>query len=280
MSQPGPEAEAESDLTTGAADALWGRILLGTEPRFRRTRKLMKHLPSPPRCQLCAAPFAGLFGPVMRQAGHRRWSGNPKYCAACFGLLEAVRGGAEIDCTLLFADVRGSTTLAEGMSPAAFRRLMDRFYRVSTDVLVEQDGIIDKFVGDEVVAIFIPALAHDAHASRAVAAATALLRATGHADTAGPWLPVGAGIATGVAYVGSVGGGDHVEFTALGDIVNTAARLASAAGPGEVLLTRAAATRADLPVDGLARRTLELKGKAEPVEATVLSARSDPPLGA
>jgi adenylate cyclase len=266
------EAGAAPDPAGDAMEAVWRGILLGTEPRFRRTRKVMKHLPSPPRCQLCAAPFEGLFGPLMRRTGRRPWSGNPKYCAFCFGVLETLRGGAEIDCTLLFADVRGSTTLAEGMTPAAFRQLMDRFYRVSSDILVEQDGIIDKYVGDEVVAIFIPALAQEAHASRAVTAAIALLQATGHGNAAGPWLPVGAGVATGVAYVGSVGSGDHVEFTALGDIVNTAARLASAARAGEVLLTRPSVAKADLAVDGLAWRTLELKGKAEPVEAAVLTA--------
>jgi adenylate cyclase len=265
------EPAAAPDPAGGALEAIWRGILLGTEPRFRRTRMVMKHLPSPPRCQMCAAPFEGLFGPLMRRTGRRRWSGNPKYCAACFGTLEALRGGAEIDCTLLFADVRGSTTLAEQMSPGAFRRLMDRFYRVSTDILVEHDGIIDKYVGDEVIAIFIPALAHEAHASRAAGAATALVRATGHGDPGGPWLPVGAGIATGIAYVGSVGSGDHIEFTALGDIVNTAARLASAAGAGEILLTRPAVAKAGLAADGLAWRTLELKGKAEPVEAAVLT---------
>src|SRR5439155_234918 len=83
---------------------------------------------------------------------------NPRYCHKCFSVLEATNGGAEIECSLLFADVRGSTTLAEQMPATEFRHLLDRFYRVTTEVLIAQDGIIDKFVGDEVVAIFIPAL--------------------------------------------------------------------------------------------------------------------------
>jgi adenylate cyclase len=251
-------------------EPIWRAILLGTEPRFRRTRKLLKHFPSPPRCKLCAAPFEAPFGPVMRAIGRPRWSGNSKYCAYCFHVVEALHGGAEIECTLLFADVRGSTALAEQMTTAAFRRLLDRFYGVATAILVDQDGIIDKYVGDEVVAIFVPALTQEAHASRAVAAASQLLAATGNSDPGGPWLPVGAGIATGVAFVGSVGTSDHRELTALGDIVNTAARLASAAGAGEILLTIPALEKAGLASAGLPRRMLDLKGKAEPVETAVL----------
>ena len=97
-----------------------------------------------------------------------------------------------------------------------------------------------------------------------------LLGATGHEDPGGPWLPVGVGIASGVAYVGSVGTGDHVEFTALGDVVNTAARLASTARAGEVLLTMPAAGRADIDVSSLERRGLDLKGKSHHVEVAVI----------
>jgi adenylate cyclase len=254
-------------------EPIWRAILLGTEPRFRRTRKLLKHFPSPPRCKLCAAPFAGPFGPVMRRTGRARWSGNSKYCAYCFHVVEALHGGAEIECTLLFADVRGSTSLAERMTPVAFRHLLDRFYGVANEILVDKDGIIDKYVGDEVVAIFVPALAEAAHASQAIAAAKALLEATGNSDPAGPWLPVGAGIATGIAFVGSVGTTDHRELTALGYIVNTAARLASTAGAGEILITIPALEAAGLGSAGLPRRTLDLKGKAEPVVAAVMGSR-------
>ena len=86
-------------------------------------------------------------------------------------LLVNQRGGAEIDCSLLFADVRGSTTLAENMTATEFRRLLDRFYETAARVLFEHEAILDKFVGDEVVAIFVPALTGELHAARAVAAA-------------------------------------------------------------------------------------------------------------
>ncbi len=65
-------------------------------------------------------------------------------------------GGAEIEATFLFADIRGSTSLAEGMSPSAFHALLDRFYAVASNVVFENDGGVDKFVGDEIVAMFFP----------------------------------------------------------------------------------------------------------------------------
>src|SRR6202008_470123 len=105
---------------------------------------------------------------------------------------------------------------------------------IAARVLVEHDGIIDKFVGDEAIGIFIPATAAEHHASSAIGAARALLAATGHGTADGPWLPVGAGVATGVAYIGSIGEPPMTSLSALGDIVNVTARLASAAATGEI----------------------------------------------
>jgi adenylate cyclase len=178
-------------------------------------------------------------------------------------------GGAEIECTMLFADVRGSTALAERMSPTDFRQLMDRFYNAATDEVVDNDGIVDKFVGDELVAMFFPLLSGERHASRAIDAARAILAATGHGDSGGPWVPVGAGVHTGPAWVGAVGSGTRTEFTALGDAVNIAARLSAAAGVGEVLVSREAASAVGLP-SNLEHRTLELKGKSTPIDVAVL----------
>lgn len=251
-------------------DALWRGILLGTDRRYRDWRIWLQRIPASRRCHMCAAPFRGPAAPFMRFLGRAPWHRNPNFCKNCFTLMENAGGGAEIECSLLFADVRGSTGIAERLSATEFRHLMDRFYQVSSAILYAQDGIIDKYVGDEVVAIFIPALTHDAHASRAVAAAQDMLRATGHGDPAGPWLPLGCGVATGIAYVGAVGSGEHVEFTALGDIVNTAARLAGAANAGEILMTVPALERSNVTPDGLENRTLDLRGKSVAVDVAVL----------
>src|SRR6266567_1458661 len=151
--------------------AEWRGILMGTDPRFRKTRLLLKHIPAAPRCKMCAAPFHGPGAPVMRIMGRGPWPKNPKFCSFCFGVLQAMRGGAEIPCTLLFADMRGSTALAERISSTEFSRLMNRFYHTASQVLITYDGIVDKFVGDEVIGIFIPALTGEQHALRAVEAA-------------------------------------------------------------------------------------------------------------
>jgi adenylate cyclase len=205
----------------------------------------------------------------MRLVGKGPWPANPKYCSWCFQDLVRHRSGAEIDCSLLFADVRGSTTLAERLSPTEFRDLMDRFFAVASRVLVDHDAIVDKFVGDEVMAIFIPVLTGGNHAAHAIDAGRALLAATsGKADRAS--VPVGIGVNTGIAFVGAVGGGDKVELTAMGDTVNVAARLASAAGAGELLVAVASAQAAGVPLEGLEHRLLELKGKSETTDVVVL----------
>jgi adenylate cyclase len=118
--------------------------------------------------------------------------------------------------------------------------------------------------------MFYPLLAGEGHVAKALAAAQALLQATGHGAVEGPWLPIGAGVQTGTAWVGAVGLGSQAQLTALGDTVNTASRLASAASTGEVLVSTQAAAAAGLETAGLERRSLDLKGKAEPMEVVVL----------
>ncbi len=181
-------------------------------------------------------------------------------------------GGAEVEITMLFADVRGSSRLAEGMSAADFSRLMDRFYKAATVVLIRTDAFIDKFVGDEVIGLYLPLFAGPNHARTAIGAAQELLHITGHKDKAGPWLPIGIGLHTGVAYMGVVSGseGTLTDVTALGDNVNTTARLASSAGPGEALISDAAYSAAGLDLGKLERRQLELKGKSESVDVHVI----------
>jgi adenylate cyclase len=221
---------------------------------------------------MCAAPFGAPGGILMRWRGRAPWPNNPDYCGACFQLLDRYHGGAEIESSFLFADIRGSTTLAEGMSPTAFRTLLDRFYDIAVRVLVAHDGIVDKFVGDEVVGIFIPALAHDEHPAQAIRAARALLAATSHGGSGRSRLPVGVGVATGTAFVGSVGETHTAAMTALGDVVNVTARLASAAGPGEILVNDRAAELAGLETRSLEQRRLELKGKTQLTTVYVIHA--------
>ena len=267
-----PGAEARPEMTPQAEEAARSRLM--RNERARRLRRLWRMLPSAPRCKICTSPFGPPIGPVLRLIGKGRWPGNPKYCGGCFKDLYTHRAGAEVECTLFFADIRGSTHLGETMRASAFRSLLERFYATATEVLVSHEAVVDKFVGDEVVAIFIPALTGGQHARRALDAGVALLRATGH-RTGEPWVPLGIGINTGRAYVGAVGTAEHVEFTALGDVVNVTARLATSARAGELLVTMEAAEAAGLATAGLEHRQLELRGKSEPTQVVVLGAATE-----
>ncbi len=267
---PTPEGEDATphDPAVPVSDPQWRALLEGTSGEFGSGRRYLRHIPSSPRCKMCAAPFAGLGAPLMRMFDRGPWAKNPTICGFCFKELERGRGGAEIDLTLLFADIRGSTGLGESMGAGAFHQLLGRFYQEMTKVLVANDAVVDKFVGDEVVALFIPALAGPDHAARAVETAREMLRATGHGGGARPWAPLGIGIHTGPAYVGTVG--DTVtDFTALGDTVNVTARLASAAAAGEILVSVDACARAGLPSD-LETRHLSLRGRQQPLDVRVL----------
>jgi adenylate cyclase len=254
-------------------EAYWQAVLSGEHPGLRRGRQFYRLLPGSPRCKLCNVPLAGPLAPLMRLLGKGQSSKNPRFCSDC--LTKTPLGGAEIELSLLFADVRGSTGLAERLSPAEFAAQMNRFYAAGTEALIRTDALIDKFMGDEVIGLYTPGFAGPQHARLAVQAAQELLRSTGHAGDDGPWLPVGVGVHTGVAYVGAVGSEGAVsDVTVLGDAANTAARLASAAGPGEVLVSEAACAAAGIAVKGLERRQLRLKGRDEQVEVRVLRVRA------
>ena len=252
-------------LSCAAPGAYWRAVLTGEHPGLRRGRSLFGRLPMSPRCKLCNAPFAGPFVPLMRLLGKGRSSKNPRFCGDC--LTKTPVGGAEIELSLLFADVRGSTGLAEQLSPAEFAARMNRFYAAGTEALIRTDALIDKFMGDQVIGLYAPGFAGPDHARLAVRAAQELLRATGHANPEGPWLPIRVGVHTGIAYVGAVGAeGTVSDVTVLGDAANIAARLASAAGPGEILASAPACSAAGLDLDDLEQRSLRLKGRGESVD--------------
>jgi adenylate cyclase len=259
-----------SKLTT---DEVWERMLTGNFPRLQRMRRMWGVLPSAPRCKLCNAPFGRPGGVLMRAIRYGPSPLNRRLCKWCIRAAGKHPGGAEVEISVLFADVRGSTTIAERMPPEEYSRLIARFYGATADVIDEWDGIVDKFVGDGAVALFIPGFAGEDHAADAVAAARGLLAQTGN-DGPEPWIPVGAGVHTGPSFVGAVGEGDARDFTALGDTVNTAARLTSLAGAGEILISADTAAAGGLETAGLERRTLELRGRDQPVDAWVARMRT------
>ncbi len=254
-------------------------FLLGEDPGLARMRRILGRLPHGPHCKLCAAPFEGPAGAVLRHVGFARFSGNPAICGSCIKSLNKTGVyGAEIPVSLLFADVRGSTSIGERLSPTEFRGFLDRFYELSSKAILDNNGMVDKFVGDEVIGLFFPGISGSDHAACAVRAGRALLDAVDGSDASprGP-IPVGAAVHTGHAFVGSTGTGGVVsDFTALGDVVNTTARLASEAAPRELLVSVEAATAADLDATSLEHRVLNVRGRSDAVEVIALTRPASP----
>jgi adenylate cyclase len=178
------------------------------------------------------------------------------------------RGGAEIDIAIMFADVRGSTKLGEEAGPSAFAELLNKFYEVSHRVLVPRGAVIDKMIGDEVMAFFIPAIDQE-YRRIAVETAVELQRAILTALDGKPLLPVGIGVHAGTAFVGKVGTDDVSDMTALGDTVNTAARLQSVAEAGEVAISEELASVATPEFEQAERRTLDIRGRQKPLSVRV-----------
>jgi len=178
--------------------------------------------------------------------------------------------GAEVELTMLFADVRDSTPLAEKTTTSEFKDVIQRFYKETSDVLVAHNAMVNRLMGDQVSALFVPRFTGKDHAKVALDAAKELLRVTGHGTAGGAWVPVGVGIHTGLAYVGAVGSANGVnEIAVLGSAANLCARLSSRAAAGEILISQDSVRSGGLDVDGLESRSLELKGISQPVSVRV-----------
>ncbi len=241
--------------------------------RHKRFRGVFHHLPDNPRCRICHAPFKGVGGAMMRHLfGIMPSKLNPQLCNDCVVFAEHFRGGAEVELSILFADVRGSTTLAEQMNPTEFSAVINRFYNAATKVLFDSNGMVEKLIGDAVTGFFTTGISGKDHARLAVNAAREILRVTGHGSPSGPWIEVGIGVHTGMAYVGTVTADSGVaDIAVLGDTPNIGARLAALAGPGEIYISQAAAQAAGVDPAGVEIRRQNVKGRSEPVDIWVLS---------
>jgi adenylate cyclase len=244
----------------------WQRILTEGHRGLVFSRRVWRHIPSAPRCKVCANPFGGVGGRIARLAGWSPSRKNPNICSRCCDQLPA--GGAEVDVAVLFADVRGSTGLGERKRASEYAELLNRFYATATEVLLRHDAVIDKLIGDEAMALFIAGVAGPDYRRKALAAAAELFGAVGYGSASGAWLPVGVGLNAGTAYVGNVGSA-VLDFTALGDAVNVAARLQAQAGAGQLVVAADLLEDLDELLPGAEQRSLEAAGRDAPVEVLV-----------
>jgi adenylate cyclase len=244
----------------------WSAILRGDGfaaigPRLGR--RAFALFPGRPRCKVCNAPYTGPATLPFRLLGYRPSHKTPHVCARC--LEWAPEGGVVVPLSILFADIRGYTTLTESLPPEAVPALLNRFYDVASRVLLQHEAILGQIAGDQVMGLFVPGLSGRAYPRKAVAAAAALLDAVGYRTAGGPWVEIGVGISTGDEFCGNVGGGGFKDFTAVGEVTNTAARLTARAVAGETLVD--AATRAAVMefafIDG---GLVTLKGMSAPVQ--------------
>ncbi len=258
----------------GKNERWWRELLSGGNPvlPFRQFRRLFGLLPDNPRCKFCHGPFEGPGAVLMRLIGKRPSGLTPQLCNQCEAMARTLPGGAEIELSMLFADIRGSTTMAEQMSPLEYSQVINRFFVTATEVLVNTRSLVDRLVGDQVIGLYVPGFAGRSHARLAIEGAKELLMKTGHTDPDGPWVPVGVGVHTDIAFVGAVGTeGGATDITVLGDAPNTAARLSSTAAAGEILISERAYQAANINDMDLERRELTLKGKVEPVGVRLLT---------
>ncbi len=254
-------------------EELWRTIFGVGHPLLKRYQRLYKKLPSAPRCKLCYAPFKGIGGFLMKFTKRGPSNRNPRFCSRCDQFIRSYPGGAEVEVSMVFVDVRGSTNIAENMSATEYAKLINQFYVDSTKVFIETDGFMMDVVGDEVFALYPPGFSGEHHASLAVTAAQKLINKVDNNLKTQEKLTFGVGVHTGKAYIGTINGAEEgiVDVRVLGDAVNTAARICACAAPGEALISNQAYQMSNLDNDSLEQRQLNLKGKSKLMNVRVLS---------
>lgn len=235
--------------------------------RGRALERAWSVLPSSPRCRMCGAPFGRPGSLVAGPLGHRPSRMNPELCAIC--LESSPPGGATMIVGVLFADLRGFTTRSATMQPREVSRLLSAFYKAAERSLFPE-AIVDKLIGDEVMALYLPHLDHlgtgETVADIMLRQATRLVARVDRALDGRARL--GVGLDRGEAHVGNVGDRALHDFTAVGAVVNTAARLQSHAAGGQVVMSAAVAAQLSDPVGREA--VLELKGVPTPQHVRVV----------
>ncbi len=275
---------SKTDLKKQFFNEIWywyltGKWREGKAVRFPLLGKAMmtaySALPGTPRCFECRVPLSGFGHAVLKPLGVGSSTFSSRLCNMCEKEARKLEAGAEVELSMLFADVRGSTSLAEATPTLEFKKLIERFYKAASEVLVQHDAMVNRLMGDQVIGLFVPRFAGSKHAQVAIETALDILRATGHEDPNGPWIPVGVGVHTGMAYVGAVGSGTGVnEIAVLGNAPNLAARLSSQAADGEVVISGESWQSAGRPPGEGERRDLTLKGISQPVPVRVLRVKA------
>jgi len=208
-------------------------------------------------------PLRGAWSAPFRAFGIRPSRMNPNLCTICETYFERAMKARTVtlNATVLFADLRSYTKLSQSKSASEMAAVLDAFYDQCADAIWQHDGLLNKTIGDAVMAIFNFPIRHADHARRAVLAAREMQRSfEPHRAEFG----VGVGIHTGELSFGEFGH-SHRDLTAIGTVVNTAARAQSHAEPGQILVTQAVYEQARAELGDSSPSDYRLKGFDEPV---------------
>jgi class 3 adenylate cyclase len=228
------------------------------------------------QCGICGTILSGGASAIYRLFGIRRSPRNPNICTRCSTHVEE---GRVAEITVLFADLSSFTELTHELGAEKTHEIVDAFLRMATDVLVKHGAFIDKYVGDAVMALFNVPIRRDDHARRAMIAANEIeSELKGLASRFDLPLQASVGIASGHARVGRLGSDDSKDYTAIGEVVNLAARLQAKAGSGEILVSRESYEKHAAEFPAARSESVLLKGFREPVIAYRLNAAGNPPL--
>ena len=219
-------------------------------------------------------PLHGVLSVPFRAVGIRPSKMNPNTCTICESMFTTVMRARKvtIDATVMFADLRGYTSLSQSLPPDAMSELLDAFYDQCAAAIWQYDGLLNKTIGDAVMAVFNFPIKWPDHARRAVLAAREIQQRWAEGRDAlaaefgvpGAELGVGIGIHSGELSFGEFGR-SHRDLTAIGTVVNTASRAQTAAGPGEILVTEAVHQRAGSDFAANHPKPYQLKGFEAPI---------------
>lgn len=183
---------------------------------------------------------------------------------------EVKLGGVRKEVTLVFVDIRGFTPLSENMEPEEVIVILNEYLDLCTRAVFEFEGTLDKFMGDGVMAIFGAPIEQEDHAERSVRAALRMKEFSGEMERRlkeryGKTVSFGVGLNSGPAVIGNIGSHDRLDYTAIGDTVNLAARLESNAKPGQILISESTYELIKDQFETTALDAIKVKGKEKPV---------------
>jgi adenylate cyclase len=218
-------------------------------------------------------PLRGVMSAPFRAFGVKPSKMNPNTCTICEMMFSKVMKARQvtIDATVLFADLRGYTGLSQSRSTGSISEVLDAFYDACAESIWEHDGLLNKTMGDAVMAVFNFPLRRPDHPSQAIQAGRKIQERwrarremlVAHADESA--IGVGVGIDCGEVSFGEFGR-SHQDLTAIGNVVNRASRAQAAAKSEEILVTKAVHDRAAAEVAQVPARDYSLKGFERPIQ--------------